>query len=123
MDNSCTIKAIKPIEIGDYESIETVMKAFSNKIRLAMLDALVKNGELCACELELFTNLPQPTVTLNLHRLYYAGLLNKREKSKYTYFSIREEFMPIINSILNIKAGTGLTGKHAGTRVIRHGRR
>jgi ArsR family transcriptional regulator len=113
MDDSCTIKAIKPINIDDYESLETLMKAFSNKIRLALLDALVKNGELCACELELSTNLPQPTVTLNLHKLYYAGLLKKREKSKYTYFSIREEFAPIIKSILNMKASAGSTGKRA----------
>lgn len=86
MDDSCTIKAIKPINIDDYESLETLMKAFSNKIRLALLDALVKNGELCACELELSTNLPQPTVTLNLHRLYYAAFLRKGKNQNILTF-------------------------------------
>ncbi|MEM0123675.1 MAG: helix-turn-helix transcriptional regulator [Conexivisphaerales archaeon] len=103
MDDSCTIKEIRQINISDYEHIESIMKAFSNKIRLAILDALVKNGQLCACELEIATNLPQPTVTLNLHRLYYAGILKKMEKSKYTYFSINEKFLSIINSVLSIK--------------------
>ncbi len=103
MADNCKIKKIKPINITDYEYIESLMKALSNKIRLAIVDALIKNGELCACELEAALNLPQPTVTLSLYRLYYTGLLEKREQSKYTYFSIREEFIPIINRILNIK--------------------
>ncbi len=103
MADNCKIKNVKPININDYERIETIMKALSNKIRLAIVDALIKNGELCACELEPAINLPQPTITLSLYKLYYAGLLKKREQSKYTYFSVREEFVPIISRILNIK--------------------
>jgi DNA-binding transcriptional ArsR family regulator len=106
MVDSCTIKKIKPINVTEFEGIESVMKALSNKIRLAMLDAMIKNGELCACELEISINLPQPTITLNLHRLYYAGLLKRREKSKYTYFSIKEKYVPIITSILKMKDST-----------------
>jgi ArsR family transcriptional regulator len=122
MVDSCTIKKIKPINVADFDGIESIMKALSNKIRLAILEALIENGELCACELMISINLPQPTITLNLHRLYYTGLLKRREQAKYTYFSIREEFMPIIKSILNLRKGTESMGKRISP-TTHHGQR
>ncbi|MGC8558614.1 MAG: ArsR/SmtB family transcription factor [Nitrososphaeria archaeon] len=110
MVDSCTVKKIKPINVADFEGIEFIMKALSNKIRLAILEALIENGELCACELEISINLPQPTITLNLQRLYYSGLLKRREQAKYTYFSIKEEFIPLIKNILNIQTSAESMG-------------
>ncbi len=102
MDDSCTLKKIEQINVEDYATLEIITKALSNKIRLAILDALLKHGELCACELEIAMGTPQPTITLNLHRLYYAGLLKRREESKYTYYSVKDTYLPLISCILRM---------------------
>jgi len=87
----------------EFERQEAVLRALSNKARLALLDAMIKHGEVCACEVEPVLKLAQPTITLHLQRLYSAGLLEKREDSKYTYYSVKREYLSLVKAVLNAK--------------------
>jgi ArsR family transcriptional regulator len=98
----CKIKNIGTIDINKYEGLELIMSAFSNKLRLAILDALLKNGELCTCELVPATGMAQPTVTINLQKLYSIGIIKKREEWKYTYYSINKKYLEIIKLVLKL---------------------
>jgi len=86
-----------------YEEQELVLRALSNKARLALLDAMIKYGEVCACEVEPILKLAQPTITLHLQKLYAGGLLKKREDSKFTYYSLKEEYVPFVKAVLSLK--------------------
>lgn len=99
-DESCKIKNIEPIDIRKYQNLESVMSAFSNKLRLAILNALLKYGELCTCELVPATGMAQPTVTSNLQKLYSTGIIKKREEWKYTYYYIDPKYLDIVKKIL-----------------------
>ncbi|MDP7976146.1 MAG: metalloregulator ArsR/SmtB family transcription factor [TACK group archaeon] len=91
------------LDVKSYEEKEALLRTLSNKTRLALLDAMIKHGEICACEVEPVLKLAQPTVTLHLQKLYAAGLLRRREDSKFTYYSIREEYVPLVKTVLSLK--------------------
>ena len=64
-----------------------VFKALSNEHRIRILEAL-REGELCACELQIVLDAPQSTVASHLRELKDAGLVNTRRQGKWTYYRI-----------------------------------
>jgi len=97
---SCEIKKIEPINLQEFENREKIMNALSNKVRLAILEILIKYGEVCTCELEQALNLSQPAITNHILKLYNAGLIKRREDWKYTYYSIKDEYLNFIKFVL-----------------------
>ena len=64
-----------------------VFKALSNEHRIRILEAL-REGELCACELQIVLDAPQSTVGSHLRELRNAGLVNTRRQGRWTYYRI-----------------------------------
>jgi ArsR family transcriptional regulator len=64
-------------------------KALANEKRLAIVHAL-REGELCACELESVLDAPQSTVASHLRKLRHAGIVNTRKEGKWTYYRIAD---------------------------------
>ncbi|WP_281195090.1 metalloregulator ArsR/SmtB family transcription factor [Halorubrum sp. F4] len=64
-------------------------KALANEKRLAIVHAL-REGELCACELETVLDAPQSTVASHLRTLRDAGIVNTRKDGKWTYYRIAD---------------------------------
>jgi len=65
----------------------TVFKALVNEHRIRILDAL-RDGEMCACELQVVLDAPQSTVASHLRELNDAGIVKKRRQGKWTYYRI-----------------------------------
>ena len=71
------------------ETRATVFGALANEHRVRILEAL-REGELCACELQVVLEAPQSTVSSHLRTLRDAGLVNSRKKGKWTYYRIAD---------------------------------
>lgn len=65
----------------------TAFKALANRHRVRILEAL-REGELCACELQAVLDAPQSTVASHLRELKDAGLVETRRQGKWTYYRI-----------------------------------
>lgn len=65
----------------------TVFKALANEHRIRILEAL-RDGELCACELQVILDAPQSTVASHLRELKDAGLVRSRRQGKWSYYRI-----------------------------------
>jgi ArsR family transcriptional regulator len=65
----------------------SVFKALANEHRIRILEAL-RDGELCACELQVVLDAPQSTVASHLRELKDAGLVKTRRQGKWTYYRI-----------------------------------
>ena len=65
----------------------TMFKALANQHRIRILEAL-RDGELCACELQVVLDAPQSTVASHLRELKDAGLVKTRRQGKWTYYRI-----------------------------------
>jgi ArsR family transcriptional regulator len=72
---------------GEIETTRAVFKALSNEHRIRVLEAL-REGELCACELQAILDAPQSTVGSHLRELKDAGLVKTRRQGKWTYYRI-----------------------------------
>ncbi|WP_254863897.1 ArsR/SmtB family transcription factor [Halovivax gelatinilyticus] len=66
-----------------------VFGALANEHRLRALAAL-REGELCACELQVVLDAPQSTVATHLRTLREAGLVRTRKKGRWTYYRIAD---------------------------------
>lgn len=71
------------------ETRATVFAALANEHRLRLLEAL-REGELCACELQVVLEAPQSTVATHLGTLREAGLVKTRKKGRWTYYRIAD---------------------------------
>lgn len=80
-------------ELKNDKTINNLSEFFSalgNKDRLIILNVL-KDGELCVCELELVLNKSQPSISHHLRTLERVGLIRGYKKGKFTYYEILED--------------------------------
>jgi ArsR family transcriptional regulator len=64
-----------------------MFRAFSDPIRLRILQ-LVREHELCVCDLVEILKLPQPTVSRHLSYLRRAGLVRGRQERSWNFYSL-----------------------------------
>ncbi len=69
-----------------------LFKALSDPARVRIVNALAQSdGQVCACEFEPALGLSQPTVSHHLKKLTDAGLIEREQRGKWAYFSLRPE--------------------------------
>ncbi|WP_238881830.1 metalloregulator ArsR/SmtB family transcription factor [Clostridium sp. YIM B02551] len=79
-----------------------VMKALSDETRIRILNIL-KDEELCVCEIEVILNINQSNASRHLNKLTNAKILDYYKVTKYVYYKINEETVkeyPFINEII-----------------------
>ncbi|PSQ36083.1 ArsR family transcriptional regulator [Halobacteriales archaeon QS_9_70_65] len=88
----------------ELEASRAVFKALSNEHRIRILEAL-RDGELCACEIQVVLDAPQSTVASHLRELKDAGLVNTRRRGKWTYYRIGDTAVLQLLDIADALAG------------------
>ncbi len=73
-----------------FASSARIFKAFADEKRLAIL-SILKQGELCVCELTEQLQLGQSALSYHLKILLVSKIIKAREKGKWTFYSIDEE--------------------------------
>lgn len=80
-----------------------IMKALSDETRLRILNIL-KNGELCVCEIEILLGINQSNASRHLNKLTTAGMVEYYKKAQYVYYKLTENMLreyPFISDILH----------------------
>jgi ArsR family transcriptional regulator, arsenate/arsenite/antimonite-responsive transcriptional repressor len=74
------------------EATAELFRALSDPARVRVLNLLATSEEpVCVCNLIEPLGLSQPTVSHHLKKLVDAGLLDREQRGKWAYFSIRPE--------------------------------
>lgn len=73
-------------------------KLLADKTRLSII-ALLREGELCVCDITDITGMSQPNASQHLRKLKTAGLVNESRKGQWVYYSLVETNKPYIQSI------------------------
>src|SRR5688572_11060300 len=68
-------------------SVDQMFRAFSDRTRLRIL-YLLKNGELCVCDLVETIGVPQPKISRHLAYLRKAGLVMARKQGLWSYYTL-----------------------------------
>lgn len=81
------MKQQRTISPGLDESTKT-LKAFSDAVRLRLLNLLNEDQEICVCHLHEALELPQPTVSRHLAYLRKSGLVIGRKQGLWVYYRL-----------------------------------
>jgi ArsR family transcriptional regulator, arsenate/arsenite/antimonite-responsive transcriptional repressor len=81
-----------------------LFKTLGDPARVRIVNLLATAADpVCACELYQPLGLAQPTVSHHLKRLVDAGLLEREQRGKWAYFSLRREAVDKLALIVDLK--------------------
>src|SRR5205085_8330055 len=92
--------------LSDEESAATaaVFRALADPARVKIVNLLAtSDSPACACEFEPALGLSQPTVSHHLKKLTEVGLLEREQRGKWAYFSLRPDALDELESLVRIK--------------------
>jgi ArsR family transcriptional regulator len=75
------------------------LKLLSDKSRLTIL-ALLKEQEMCVCDIVDVLETTQPNVSQHLKKLKTGGLINETRRRQWIYYSLNLDDKPYLNAIL-----------------------
>jgi ArsR family transcriptional regulator, arsenate/arsenite/antimonite-responsive transcriptional repressor len=94
--------------LSDDEATATaeVFKALADPARVRIVNVLATSGEpVCVCHLIEPLGLSQPTVSHHLKKLTDAGLLEREQRGRWAYFSLRREAAEKLAAVVELKGG------------------
>ena len=87
--------------------LAAVLKALADPVRLQLVSIIgaAPTGEVCACDLPALLDRSQPTVSHHLTQLVRAGLIDREQRGKWAWFSLRPEGFAAVRAALGERAG------------------
>ena len=81
-----------------------LFKALGEPARVRIVNVLATSGEpVCVCELIEPLGLSQPTVSHHLKKLVDAGLLEREQRGKWAYFSLKRDAVEKLAAVADLK--------------------
>ena len=80
-----------------------ILKALADENRLRILN-LLRNGELCVCDIEAVLGIKQSNASRHLNRLKTAEIIVSEKKSQWVYYRLKDETFlkfPFLSIIIN----------------------
>lgn len=100
----CAPLAAPTLSDDEVDATARLFRVLGDPARIRILNALATNGEpVCVCHLVEPLGLTQPTVSHHLKTLTDAGLLDREQRGKWAYFSLRPEAAERLASLLDFK--------------------
>ena len=87
------------------EATATLFRALADPARVRLVNILATCGQVCVCELTEPLGLSQPTVSHHLKKLTDAGLLEREQRGRWAYFSIKEGAMERLSGLADLSKG------------------
>ncbi|GGG68184.1 transcriptional regulator [Paenibacillus radicis (ex Gao et al. 2016)] len=81
------------------ELLAETMKLLADRTRLTII-ALLKEKEMCVCDIVDVLETTQPNVSQHLRKLKTGGLVKETRKSQWIYYALNVADKPYLNSIL-----------------------
>jgi ArsR family transcriptional regulator, arsenate/arsenite/antimonite-responsive transcriptional repressor len=109
---SATLDAISccaPLDAPSFSDEEadataTLFKALGDPARVRIVNLLAtSDGPVCACNLYEPLALSQPTVSHHLKKLVDAGLLEREQRGKWAYFSLKRDAVETLAAVADLK--------------------
>ena len=100
----CAPLAAEVLDQEQAEATAELFKALADPARVRIVNALAQSDEpVCACEFEPALGLAQSTVSHHLKKLTDAGLLEREQRGKWAYFSLRSEAVDRLALVADLK--------------------
>ena len=77
---------------GEIMDLIEIFKVFGDETRIRIFN-LLRDGELCVCEIETILGITQSNASRHLNKLRAAGIITYEKKSQWVYYRMNEEFL------------------------------
>jgi ArsR family transcriptional regulator len=101
----CCAPLAAPV-LAEEEAVATaeLFRALADPARVRIVNALARTDEpVCACEFEPALGLSQPTVSHHLKKLTDAGLIQREQRGKWAYFSLKRDAVDTLAAVADLK--------------------
>lgn len=88
---------------ADAEATAAVFAALADPARVKIVNQLARAGNCCVCELVEPLGVSQPTVSHHLKKLAEAGLLDREQRGKWTYYSLNRDALRTLATVADLK--------------------
>ncbi len=100
----CAPLAAPTLDEEEATGTAELFKALSDPARVRIVNTIATAGEpVCACEFEPALGLSQPTVSHHLKKLTDAGLLEREQRGKWAYFSLKRDAVKTLAAVADLK--------------------
>jgi ArsR family transcriptional regulator, arsenate/arsenite/antimonite-responsive transcriptional repressor len=92
--------------LSDEEAAATaeLFKALADPARVRVVNLLATSGEaVCVCNLTEPLGLSQPTVSHHMKKLLAAGLVEREQRGKWAYFSLKRDAVEKLAAVADLK--------------------
>ncbi|MEJ7568509.1 MAG: metalloregulator ArsR/SmtB family transcription factor [Gaiellaceae bacterium] len=81
-----------------------LFKALGDPARVRIVNLIATAGDaVCACDFNQVLGLAQPTVSHHLKKLTDAGLLEREQRGKWAYFSLKRDAVEKLAAVADLK--------------------
>jgi len=93
------------LDEDEAQRLSRALKAIADPARLRLISLLQAqpDGEACVCHLTEPLGLSQPTVSHHLKKLTEAGLLEREQRGKWAYFSLKRDAVEKLAAVADLK--------------------
>jgi ArsR family transcriptional regulator len=100
----CAPLAASALDVDEATATAELFKALADPARVRIVNVLATSGEpVCVCELIEPLGLSQPTVSHHLKKLVDVGLLEREQRGKWAYFSLRRDAVETLAAVADLK--------------------
>ena len=103
MIDCCRPLGAPTLSDDEAEATAALFRVLADPARVKIVNLLATSSEpVCACEFEPALGLSQPTVSHHLKKLTDAGLLEREQRGKWAYFSLRPKASSRLEGLVRI---------------------
>ncbi len=100
----CAPLAAPVLDEEEAAATAELFKALADPARVRIVNTLATNDEpVCACEFEPALGLSQSTVSHHLKKLLDAGLLEREQRGRWAYFSLKRDAVEKLAAVADLK--------------------
>jgi ArsR family transcriptional regulator len=100
----CRPLAAETLADDEAEATARLFKALSDPARVKIVNLLARTeSSVCGCELVPELGLAQATVSHHLKTLAEAGLLEREQRGKWAYFSLKRDAVETLAAVADLK--------------------
>jgi ArsR family transcriptional regulator, arsenate/arsenite/antimonite-responsive transcriptional repressor len=106
--DECSTSVLEaPLSESDAEALASALRVVADPARLRLISVIAgqPGAEACVCNLTAPVGLSQPTVSHHLKLLHDAGILDREQRGRWVYYSVRPQAMDLVARVFS-RGGT-----------------
>ena len=99
----CAPLSASTLSDDEAEATAELFRALADPARVRLVNLLAQGCEICMCDLIEPVGLSQPTVSHHMKKLVDAGLVEREQRGKWAFFSLKRDAVEKLALVADLK--------------------